>query len=156
MPLIGLGDRLPKSLHRGCQLGNLSQMHQREASQRFLTAIGELNMHERMAARVAPTHDQTSSLRAIDETNNAVVAQHQRLRQLTDRRPAGRAATPYREQQLMLRRGQTPPFSLLPTPMQEATQARAQLQELLVLLMAQIVGDNGQYIVNRYRVAIDL
>jgi hypothetical protein len=119
MPLVGCSDCLPKSLHRGCQLGDLSQMHQRESSQRFPTAIGELNMHKRMASRVAPTCNQAGSLRAIDKTNNAVVAQHQRLRQLADRRPLGPAATPYREQQLMLRRGQTLLFGSLLAPVQE-------------------------------------
>jgi hypothetical protein len=116
-------------------------MHQRKSSQRFPAAIGELNMHKRMLARVAPTRDQAGCLCTIDKANNAVVAQHQRLRQLTDRRSPGRAAAPYREQQLMLRRGQTVLFGLLFAPMQEATQPRAQLQELLVLLMAQIVND---------------
>jgi hypothetical protein len=154
MPLIGRRDCLPKSLHRGCKLGDLSQMRQRESSQRFPTAIGELNMHKRMAARVAPTRDQTGSLRTIDKTDNAVVAQHQRLRQLADRRPPERTATPYREQQLMLCRGQTLLFGLFFAPVQEATQARAQLQELLVLLMTQIVDDEGQYIVSRYRITI--
>lgn len=96
-----------------------------------------------MAGRIASARHKARALRTIDKADNTVVTQHERLRELTNRRPTARAAAAHREQQLMLRRGQTMSFRLLLAPMQKATQAGAQLQQLCVLLLGQIIMGDG-------------
>ena len=54
----------------------------------------------------------------------------------------GTAAT-YREQKLMLGRGQTVLIGLFLAPVQEAAQAGAQVQELPVLLVCQVIDNMG-------------
>ncbi len=117
-------------------------MHEREPAQRSPAAVGQQNVHDRMAAPITPARDQGRPLRTIDQANHAVVAQHQRLGELADRRPSTHGAAAYRQQQLMLRRSQTMLFRPFLAPMQKATQTGAQPQQLLVLLLGQIIVHN--------------
>ena len=92
-----------------------------------------------MASQVALACHETRALCAVDKTHDAVVAQHKRLGELADRRPVLCAAAAYREQQLMLGRSEVVRLGLLLAPVQEATQAGAQLQELPILLVCQVI-----------------
>lgn len=118
-------------------------MCKRERSQRLRSVLGETYVHDRVAARIAPASDQPSALRAIDEADDAVMAQHEHVGELADRRSAARVATADRKQELMLRRRQAMRFGLLLAPVQEAAKAGAQLQQQRVLLVGQISGDRA-------------
>lgn len=96
-------------------------------------------MHERLARGITFACHEARALRAIDKADNAVVAQHKRLRELTDRRPVTRIAAAHREQELMLRWRETMLLGALLAPMQKPAQASTQLQELRVLLLGQII-----------------
>lgn len=100
-------------------------------------------MHERMASLVALACHEAGALCAVNEAHNAVVAQHKRLGELADRRPVLCAAAAYREQKLMLGRGQAVRVCLFLAPVQEATQICAQVQELLVLRICQVIENEG-------------
>lgn len=92
-----------------------------------------------MAIRIALACNETGALRAIHKADDAVVTQHEHLRELADSRSSVRIAASHREQELVLGRSQTMLHRLLLTPTQELTQAGAQAQKLLVLLVGQLI-----------------
>lgn len=96
-------------------------------------------MHERMASWVALAGHQASTLRPVDKAHDTVVAQHERLGELTNRWPVLCAVATYSKQKLVLGRGEVVCFGLFFAPVEKAAQAGAQIQELPVLLVCQII-----------------
>lgn len=100
-------------------------------------------MHERVAGRVTMAAHKARALCAVDKTHDAVVAQHEGLRELADRRSVLGTAASYCEQKLMLGWGEAVRIGLFLAPVQEAAQAGAQVQELPVLLVCQVIDNMG-------------
>lgn len=84
--------------------------------------------------RSFPDH-KASGDRAIDQLDHAVVPQEQVIGDVADRRTMRMLVTADREQELMLRRGQSSSRRLIRAPTQEPSQAVAEPEELGVLVV---------------------
>src|SRR4051794_3041356 len=85
--------------------------------------------HDARVVIVTVALDETAGLRAVDELDGAVMPEQQVRRQLADRRAAVVVVTLDREQQLVLRMGQTDGSRLGLAPAVEASQRRAERQQ---------------------------
>ena len=74
---------------------------------------------------------------AVDEPGRAVVAKKQRFGDVADCRCPAPAMTAYREQQLVLRGGETFARGLLLAPAQEPAQLGAELEQPLVVVVGE-------------------
>jgi hypothetical protein len=102
-----------------------------ELTQSTVTERGEVQPHDAVIAAIQPPAHESGVLRSIDEPDRAVVLQQQRVGYLADRRaPRIRVATD-REQELVLRRGQSRGNRLLLAPLQEPPKPGAELEEAL-------------------------
>ena len=90
-----------------------------------------------MVVVVPHASQQPGRLGAIDEAHDAVVAQKQGVCDVADLRPLRVVVAPHREQQLVLRRGQTCRSRLRLAPVLEATQPGAQREEPAVDVIGQ-------------------
>jgi hypothetical protein len=116
----------------------LFEVPRAQRAQTAATERCEPQPHHSVICVIGPTPHEPGVFGAIDETNHAVVSQHQRLGDLTDGRTGRRATPPNREQQLVLSRREAGRDGLFLTPVQEATQASTELEQALVLAVANV------------------
>lgn len=100
-----------------------------------------------MIAAVDPAPDQAQRLRSIDEAHHAVMPEQECTGDFADGRSVALAASPDRQQQLMLSRCEPDRGSLLLAPLQEPAQASPEIEESLVIGVGNLWFH--QYIVTR-------
>ena len=122
-------------------------MRRRQLSELGLTFGGQLEADDPLIGLVRDPSDQTSSDGAVDELDHAVMTQEEVLSDLPDGRSTIVAA--YREEQLVLRRGQADAPCLVLTPVKEATQAVTEGEQTGEVLVGQTSG-SFIHIVSRY------
>jgi hypothetical protein len=98
----------------------------------------EVQPHHPVIVLVDAAPDQTGGFGPIDEPNRAVMAKQQRLGHLPDRRAARLPTSTDRQEELMLRRRQPCRDGLLLAPVQEATEARSELEEALIIAVGKL------------------
>jgi CIC family chloride channel protein len=103
------------------------------------TALGsQPESHDTIVDRVRRPPDESRGLGAVDQSDSTVVLEEQGFGNLSDRRPFAIRVALDREEQLMLRRGETGGVGLLLAPVQEATEPGPQLEQSFVVPLGNI------------------
>jgi hypothetical protein len=121
----------------GAELLELVEVLAAETRELVGPASGDPQVHDALIVRVAFSAYETGGHSPINQLGHAVVAQQQRVGDVTDRRTALLRAPSHREEELVLRRCQTLGSGLLLAPVQEPAQVGAEAEEVLVV----VVGD---------------
>ena len=132
-----VGEALPKIRELPSQTTQLLQVERRQGCQPVLAARRQVQPDHSMVVVVPHASQQPGRLGAIDEAHDAVVAQKQGVCDVADLRPLRVVVAPHREQQLVLRRGQTCRSRLRLAPVLEAAQPGTQREEPAVDVIGQ-------------------
>ena len=111
-------------------------MHLRQSLYHACASSREPQAHDPPVVGVVDAADKARFLGAVDELHGAVVAQQQRVGEITDGRPAIAAVAAHREKQLVLRRGDPRRDGLRLAPVQELAQRGAELQQALIVAVS--------------------
>jgi len=120
-------------LDRGRQAGQFFEMRGRQLVEEPPPSRSENQPHDPAVVVVDDPPDEAGLLGAVDQFDGAVVPEQEMGRRLADRGRQRSRMTPYREQQLMLLRGEAGGGGLFFAPPREPAQTRAELQQGSVL-----------------------
>jgi len=111
-------------------------VHLRQILDHTRPASGEPQAHDTPVVGVVDAPDQARFLGTVDELHRAVVAQQQRVGEVTHGRSAITPMAAYREKELVLRGGDARGDGLRLAPVQELAQRGAELQQALVVVVS--------------------
>ena len=129
------------------ELTQLGEVRARQLLQSPLPRGSQLEAHQPVVTRVDAAADEPRGRGTVDESDDAVMPEEQRVGDVANRRSGRISGAADGEKQLMLGRGETRGGGLLLAPAQEAAQAGAELEESLVVLVGE--GSRHETIVAR-------
>jgi hypothetical protein len=130
----------PQRAKAWCEARKLFEMTLTELAQPARAGCGEPQPNDTLIVGIGTPRDESGRHRAVHETDRAVMAQQQRLGDVTDRGIVRTRVTTDREQQLMLRRRQVDFGRLFFAPAQEAADTGAPFEEPLIVGVGELGG----------------
>ena len=115
----------------------LLEVLRREGLESLVAVRGQPQSYQAVIVGVPDPFHEARRVRPVDEADGAVMPEKEVVRYLADRRSARIAVAAYRQEELVLRGREAGLLRLLLAPAHEATQARPQRQQVLVVGICQ-------------------